>query len=73
MILNEIIMCLAKEENILAGRLQTSDSEEKTAVLRVDWNPVDAIRSVKSIHSPCKVLKMHQGFEGKSVFPYAEK
>lgn len=62
MILNEIIMCLAKEENILTGRLETSDSEEKRAVLGVYWNPVDAIRSVKPIHSPCKLLKMHQGF-----------
>lgn len=41
MILNEIIMCLAKKENILTGRLKTSDSEEKRAVLGVYWNPVD--------------------------------
>ena len=33
MILNEIIMYLARKENILTGRLKTSDSEELRVVL----------------------------------------
>lgn len=40
MILNEIIMYLAREENILTGRLKTSDSEETIVGLRVYFNLV---------------------------------
>lgn len=40
MILNEIIMYLAREENILSGRLKTSDSEETIIGLGVYFNLV---------------------------------
>lgn len=59
MILNEIIRYLAREENILTGRLKTSDSEEMIVVLGAYFNSSDSIGSVKSIHSPCKMLKIH--------------
>lgn len=59
MILNEIIMYLAREENILTGRLKTSDSEEMIVVLGAYFNSSDSSGSRKSIHSPCKMLKIH--------------
>ena len=59
MILNEIMMYLAKEENILTGRLKTSNSEEMIAVLGAHFNSSDSVGSVKSIHSPGKMLKIH--------------
>lgn len=40
MILNEIIVCLAREENILTGRLKTNDSEKMIEVLGVYFNLV---------------------------------
>lgn len=43
MILNEIIMYLAREENILTGRLETSDSEKMIVVLGVYFNSSDSI------------------------------
>lgn len=58
-ILNEIIMYLAKEENVLTGRLKTSNSEETIAVLGAYFNSSDSVGSVKSIHSPGKMLKIY--------------
>lgn len=59
MILNEIIRYLAREENILTGRLKTSASEEMIVVLGAYFNSPDSTGSVKSIHSPYKMLKIH--------------
>lgn len=40
MILNEIIMYVARKENTLTGRVKTSDSEEMIVVLGVYFNSV---------------------------------
>lgn len=40
MILNEIIMYLARKGNTLTGRVKTSDSEEMIVVLGVYFNSV---------------------------------
>lgn len=64
MILNEIIMYLAREENTLTGRLKTRDSEEMIVVLGAYFNSSDSIGSIKSIHSQCKMLKIHHRIFG---------
>lgn len=63
MILNEIIMYLAKEENILTGILKTSNSEETKAVLGAYFNSSDSVESVKSISFTRQDAKnISQGF-----------